>query len=117
VHSKSGLKTRPPLADYREITVFESATFHLENEFNDFLPSTSPQCAEITRKVKSKMTGYGKKGQIKLSVSVRVPRVDDGCGTGVWTSGGIGFLGIEIKNSSTRKVSPCCDGISSSNTL
>ncbi|KAI8923040.1 hypothetical protein BC831DRAFT_473257 [Entophlyctis helioformis] len=103
-YTKHRVEPNKPIAAYRDLLVVESAPFGLKPEFATMLPPTSPLTAEISEKVKRNLFNIGKKGTIKLSASIRVPEVDTYYDTGVWTSGNIGFVGVDIKNGSTREI-------------
>eukprot|EP00842_Homolaphlyctis_polyrhiza_P005783 jgi/Hompol1/6205/HPOL_004875-RA len=104
VYTKYGLKTLPAIAAYRDALVIESVPFHLTPSFSAMLPPTSTFIKEATEKIKRNIFNIGKKGTIKLIASVRVPQVDTVCDSGVWVSGGLGFVGVEIKNASARSI-------------
>ncbi|KAI8910184.1 hypothetical protein EDD86DRAFT_190209 [Gorgonomyces haynaldii] len=106
VECKTGQQPRVPLAVYREIAVVESVNFSLTKEFESLVPHTSPLVIETSEDVKQGVFGMGKKGNVKLSASVRVPKAE-GNENGVWTSGGIGFVGVEIENNSSKPVVSC----------
>ncbi|KAJ2999136.1 hypothetical protein HDV02_003425 [Globomyces sp. JEL0801] len=100
---KFGLSPRYPLAYYQEIFVVESVPFSLTNEF-DGVQGQRTLVAEKTDEISSGFLGLGKKGKINLTVSIRTQGAEGNPETGVWASGGIGYVGVEVTNDSARKV-------------
>lgn len=103
LESKIGKEPAKPLAVYREISVIESVNYTLGNEFETVAPHTSPLIVETSENVNQGFLGMGKKGIVRLSASIRVPKTT-GHETGVWVSGNYGFVGVEIQNATTKHV-------------
>lgn len=101
---KRGLNVLTPLAVYKEIFVSETIPFELKPSFKSMLPPTSPLMAETTENIKKGFFSLNRKGAIKVNATVRVPVAEHEYETGMWTAGSVGWVGIEIKNASTRKV-------------
>ncbi|EGF79484.1 hypothetical protein BATDEDRAFT_25854 [Batrachochytrium dendrobatidis JAM81] len=104
VYPKVESKDCFPIASYRDVNVVESAHFQLQTQFSSMLPPTSPLFKEISSEVKPNLLNIGKKGNVKLAASIRVPQADNSIDTGTWLSGGIGFVGIDIQNGSAKPV-------------
>jgi hypothetical protein len=92
-----------PLAVYREIFVVEKVPFHLKNQYESFVPYTSPSTVENSATFTHGIIGFRKKGTVTLNASIRAQKAD-GCETFVWQSGGVGFVGVEIQNASLKPV-------------
>lgn len=103
VESKTGKEPAQPLAAYRDLHVRESVRFRMNNLFVNTIPHTSPLTIETSEHVSQGVFGFGKKGIVKLSASIRVPQTI-GLETGVWLSGNVGFIGVDIKNATTKHV-------------
>ncbi|KAH6560382.1 hypothetical protein BSLG_010503 [Batrachochytrium salamandrivorans] len=104
VYTKHGTKQCIPIAAYQDLNVVESSPFQLCTAFSSMLAPTSPLIKETSGTVKRNVFNIGKRGIAKLIASLRVPQVDSACDTGTWLSGGVGFVGIEIQNASTRTI-------------
>lgn len=84
--------------------VIESLPFTLTNLFDGQSPMNSALFVEKTEAIKTGIFGMGKKGKVTLNASLRTLSIDGPNETGVWTSGSIGFVGIEIINNCSKRV-------------
>lgn len=92
-----------PIAAYREIFCVETVNFTLGSQYENLIPHNSHLVVETEEQVSQGMFGFKKKGILSMNASLRVPKVA-GLATGVWQSGGIGMVAVEITNHGPREV-------------
>jgi hypothetical protein len=103
--NKVGGSIRPPLAFYREVFLVESINFTLDQTFANHCTRTAPHLKEAIQAVSSGFLGFGKKGNVTLKANIRTLRVKGSeIEPGVWRSGDMGYVGIEVQNDSAKKV-------------
>ncbi|KAI9205176.1 uncharacterized protein BJ171DRAFT_617151 [Polychytrium aggregatum] len=98
--------TLPPVTAYRELFVLEHTPALLSASFPAFRQTNSPTSATDTQLVGG-MLGFGRKGHVQLKAELHVPQPSETyehLSLGTWVAGGIGFVGVEIKNFSPQKV-------------
>ena len=98
-------KVRNPIAFYQEIFVIEGVGYTLSSNYANLSARTQTILKETKMAVKSGFLGLGKKGSIEFGASLRTLRIQaNNQEPGVWKSGDTGFIGIDIKNQSPKKV-------------
>ncbi|KAJ3293338.1 hypothetical protein HK104_004536, partial [Borealophlyctis nickersoniae] len=112
VHTKFGRFPHPPIRAYRDLRVVESTPYALLPRFASRIPPTAPFIAEAAGSIPGPYWfGLGKQGRVGVKANVRVPEVDETRWMGqnpnvdgAWIAGGVGFVGVDIRNDSKRRV-------------
>ncbi|KAJ3100732.1 hypothetical protein HDU97_001959 [Phlyctochytrium planicorne] len=97
---KLNIKAPTHLGAYREIDVLEHAPSHLAPIFTSLPALAAETCVEVGGWFASS------RGEVSLRAECHVPDAgqESGIVAGSWVAGGIGFVNVDIKNSSKRRI-------------